>query len=105
MRPRGKPGAFVMRGGEAMATNTTARGYGADHQKERRRWEPTVKAGKAKCARCGEDIDPAGPWDLGHNDDRTQWTGPEHVKCNRGAGARNAVAVRVQRNQMTVREW
>ncbi len=84
---------------------TTSRGYGAAHQAERRRWEPTVKSGQATCYRCGEPIDPDGPWDLGHNDDRTAWTGPEHQRCNRGAGARNATAVRMERNKMTVRDW
>lgn len=87
------------------STTTTSRGYGASHQAERRRWEPTVTSGQATCARCGEPIEPDGPWDLGHNDDRTAWTGPEHVACNRAAGARNATSVRLQRNKMTVRDW
>lgn len=28
-------------------------------------------------------------WDLGHNETRTDWTGPEHVDCNRRAGGKN----------------
>lgn len=85
--------------------STTDRGYGAEHQKERKRWEPTVKAGHAVCPRCNTTIEPNEPWDLGHNDDRTAWTGPEHRDCNRRAGQSNAAASRVARNQMTIRDW
>lgn len=74
--------------------STTARGYGAAHQRERKRWQPIVEAGEATCARCNEPIEATSKWDLGHNEDRTEWTGPEHVKCNRSAGQANAVAAR-----------
>lgn len=73
------------------AQSTAARGYGAAHQRERKRWEPIVKAGRASCWRCGRPIPPKGPWDLGHDDwDRTIYRGPECRPCNRGAGARKA---------------
>lgn len=71
-------------------TKTTAqRGYGAGHQRERARWAKEVEAGRAICWRCRRPIQPGSPWDLGHDDhDRTQYRGPEHRACNRGAGAR-----------------
>ena len=76
-----------------MAGKTVARGYGYAHRKERARWVPIVARGGVEChaARCLHydlTIHPDDPWDLGHLDDRTGWTGPEHMDCNRAAGAR-----------------
>lgn len=74
--------------------STVARGYGHDHRRRRAQWVPLVKAGGVRCWRCGHPIvhDPrliGGGWDLGHDDeDRSRYRGPEHLKCNRGAGAR-----------------
>lgn len=64
------------------------RGYHAAHDHERARLAPIVARGHTTCARCGQPIQPGTPWDLGHTDDRTAWTGPEHATCNRSAGAR-----------------
>jgi hypothetical protein len=76
--------------------STTARGYGSDHQKLRRRYEMFVRAGLASCARCGERIEPGAPWDLGHDDfDRSRYSGPEHQGCNRATAGRRVI----------VREW
>jgi hypothetical protein len=62
---------------------TTERGYDARHRQLREAWRPLVEAGDVDCARCHEPILPGDPWDLGHTDDRTGWTGPEHRAHNR----------------------
>lgn len=66
------------------------RGYGTDHAQERARWEPEVRAGRVRCAKCRRLLRPTEPWDLGHTTDRTGWTGPECITCNRGEGGRMA---------------
>jgi len=68
--------------------STTARGYGAAHQRERAKWKRSVDAGEVNCSRCGQWIQPGAPWDLGHADDRTAYTGPECRRCNRADGGR-----------------
>ena len=75
--------------------STTARGYGHAHQQERQRWAPKVDAGLVDCARpeCRKPILPGQAWQLGHTDDRTAWSGPEHSYCNLAAGGRNGAAV------------
>jgi len=70
------------------------RGYGPAHEKQRKAWAPRVRRGEVDCARCKLRIGPHEQWDLGHTDDRTAWSGPEHVGCNRRAGAANSHAVR-----------
>lgn len=72
-----------------MPGETTARGYGWSHQQERERWRDEVEAGNVDCPRCERPIDPAEPWDLGHDDsdpDKRTYSGPEHRYCNRSAG-------------------
>src|SRR5665213_3549836 len=68
--------------------STSERGYGIAHQAMRAALVPIVVSGGAVCARCGKRIAPDEPWDLGHSDDRSRWTGPEHASCNRSAGSR-----------------
>jgi hypothetical protein len=87
--------------------STAARGYGHAHERERARWKPKVEAGLVHCARCRQPIEPGRPWDLGHTDDRTTWTGPEHVTCNRRAGAVNGalVAHAAKQGKRTSRAW
>lgn len=76
---------------------TTQRGYGSAHQRERAKWKPHVDAGLVQChakrhvAAClARDLwlIPGQPWDLGHNEERTAWTGPEFRSCNRADGGR-----------------
>ena len=82
----------------AARKTSTARGYDYRHQQERRRWQPKVDAGLVDChaVRCimpTRAILPGQAWDLGHDEARTRWTGPEHAECNRSDGGRKGAAV------------
>lgn len=79
--------------------STSSRGYGTAHQAERERLAPLVATGRVRCARpeCRQLIAPDDAWDLGHTDDRTAWTGPEHATCNRAAAGRKATTRRPSR--------
>ncbi len=75
--------------------SSTQRGYGSAHQRERAQWWQRMAAGEqVTCPRCGRPILPGQCWDLGHNDARDAWTGPEHAHCNRAAGASNSQRMR-----------
>jgi hypothetical protein len=76
--------------------SAAARGYGAAHRARRLQYQRLVAAGGARCARCGKPITPGELWDLGHIDgtNKTEYSGPEHAKCNRAAGARLSNAKR-----------
>ena len=83
---------------------TTARGYGARHQKLRNDYKQRMQRGEQfTCHRCGGWVDPAMPWDLGHDDqDRTQYIGPEHRGRECPAGGNRATA---GRRIPIVRRW
>jgi hypothetical protein len=79
---------------------TTERGYGHQHQAERKRRLARWRPGDP-CARCGRPMyGPPALIDLGHTTDRTAYTGLEHRHCNRGEGAR-----RGNRMRGRVRAW
>jgi hypothetical protein len=70
---------------------TTRLGYGAAHQRERRRVAEIVARGGVRCWRCGRSISPAEPWHLGHADTWAAkrfgiYAGPEHAMCSWTAG-------------------
>lgn len=69
------------------------RGYDATHDAERAKWELILQRRPVPCARCRRLIHPGQPWDLGHTDDRTRWTGPEHPPCNRAAGGHTSQTI------------
>lgn len=94
------------------AKTTTDRGYGAAHQRERAKWAKVINAGRGYCWRCGRPIPKGTDWDLGHLDDdptKTRYVGPEHVRCNRRAGALKGQANKRRRsaasNGSTTLEW
>jgi len=62
--------------------------YRADHRRDRRAWAKVILAGAIViCPRCRRRITPDQPWHLGHQDDRTAPTRPEHDLCNLRAAA------------------
>ena len=91
-----------------MPGTATAQGYGWPHQQERARWVAYQQdggddphgphRGELRCRAGAECLKPNGTewigrheaWDLGHHPGQRGWRGPEHVRCNRSAGARNS---------------
>jgi hypothetical protein len=71
-----------------VTASTAARGYGAVHEAERRRWKPLVEAGEAQCCRCGYWIEPGAAWHLDHRDDKAGYLGVSHAGCNLKAAGR-----------------
>lgn len=96
------------RGGSLRPTGE--RGYGAEHQRLRADWKRRLAEGEhvechaAVCFMPSRVIDPLEPWDLGHTADRSDWTGPEHRRCNRKEPQLRE-AVSVDRVVQTPRRW
>jgi hypothetical protein len=68
-----------------MARKLTAaqhnREYGYSHRSLRKRLAPLVEAGLFSCPKCGKQIKPGEPFDLGHQENGGR--APEHRRCNR----------------------
>jgi hypothetical protein len=60
--------------------------YSGPHQAIRRALLPYAYG--RPCPRCGRPMLPGQKLDLGHTDDRAGYSGIEHARCNRAAGAR-----------------
>lgn len=73
-----------------MAGRTINNGYGKVHKRLRAELAERMRKGEVFfCWRCRRVINPARPWDLGHDDwDRSIYRGPEHVACNRATRGR-----------------
>lgn len=68
--------------------NTTAAGYGNDHQRTRHALAAQHQPSDP-CTRCGRPLGPMGRWlHLDHNATRTGYLGFAHAHCNSRAGAR-----------------
>lgn len=81
-----------------MQMNTTARGYGNAHQRERRRLLAELVPGTA-CGFCGEPMDSGQPLDLDHSDPATRLLGMPgdrltHRSCNRRDSVRRLLMSR-----------
>lgn len=66
--------------------------YDAEHRALRKQWEPRVKTGTVRCARCDGLIAPTDEWHLDHVDRVTGKRHPSHARHN--SGARTNVARR-----------
>lgn len=83
-----------------MAGETSRRGYGSQHQKARRYWRAQQARGGLACSRCGVVLEPHEDADLDHTDDRRDYRGLSHVRCNRATGTH-----RVQREGREPLPW
>jgi hypothetical protein len=75
--------------------------YAGPHQAIRRARLPYAYG--RPCPRCGRPMLPGQKLDLGHTDDRAGYSGIEHARCNRAAGARLGNARRRAERERRVR--
>jgi hypothetical protein len=78
---------------------TAARGYGAEHQAQRKQALAAFIPGQP-CPRCGHSMWPGQALDLDHTDDRAGYHGLAHARCNRSAGARKGNKLRGLRRRV-----
>ncbi|MEU0040234.1 hypothetical protein [Streptomyces sp. NPDC006333] len=76
----------------ARTGNTTADGYGYEHQQLRR--VLLAEAYGRPCHHCGLAMLPGQRLDLDHTADRSGYRGMAHASCNRSDGARRGNAMR-----------
>ena len=81
---------------------TTARGYGAAHQRARRDALKALQDGDP-CSRCGRPMYRGQDLDLDHTDDRTGYRGLAHRRCNQIAGAKKGGRITARRRHPTAR--
>jgi len=85
-----------------MPGRTVANGYGRQHKQLRAHYARRMRQGEVFHCYL---INPAGSWDLGHDDaDRSIYHGPEHVSCNRSETRRRAKRARRQ-GAVAPRRW
>ena len=92
--PNLRPCPTHARAAERARGTRQQRGYNATYDRARAWWKPRVETGLIDChaPTCLMPIRRiliGAAWDLGH-DDRRVIRGPEHEKCNRSAGGKNA---------------
>jgi hypothetical protein len=83
--------------------------YGRYYKELRRRFAGRMARGEVfNCWRCGEPINPAGTWDLGHVGDHTGAGGarwPEHRSCNRATVTNLKQRLAELESPATSRRW
>ena len=78
-----------------------ARGYGVEHERERRRLKHHVDAGNAYCVECGGYIQPGTKFHLAHDHSTGELAGASHARCN--LAERNRRYARSRRRNL--RDW
>ncbi len=78
---------------EAKRGSSTARGYGAEHERIKRMWQARIDHGETvPCSLCGKPVTGTG-WHLDHTPDRTAYRGPAHAGCNTSDGGKRGARV------------
>lgn len=68
------------------------RGYGSEHDRRRAAIVDRIRSGTLVfCVTCGVQLAESA-FDLGHDEDRRRYLGPQCLPCNRGAGGRRGAA-------------